>query len=318
MGVAGIDAIRTKGQAHLGISGNEQQVAVELGIDIMLNNRAVLLRHGSLICPVTQHGGRFGAQALGGILYALVPLLVIEVVAGGESIGGFRVEVIFRDGVIFVRNIGKGGLEVFADLLVHIGHVSTLIGGLQGRFRFGDVRNAGIFGTGNRVVSHAEHVYQDEVTVGTAQQRFGPFGFQVQRRILFQQGVDGFQGLIGTGNGTVAGAPDGLGIFVVAFRHIIPGEDVVDETVGIGVVLAVVVHVVGHKLGHKHIVGGGISRYEQGPDFLLGINLGAVIRHLVEELVAAGQDEGCENQNIENLFHIHFLLCIKGRSSGLR
>ena len=284
----------------------------------MLDDRRVLLRHGSLVSPITQHGGRFGTQALGGVLHTLFPLLVIEVIAGGEGIGCFRVEVVFRDGVVFVRNIGKGRLEIFADLFVHVGHIATLIGGLQGRFRIGDVRNAGIFGTGNRVVRHTKNVYQDKVTIGTAQQRFGAFGAQVQRRILLRQEVDGLEGLVRTGNGAIAGTPDRFGIFVVALRHIIPGENLVDETVGIGVVLAVVVHVVGHELGHKHIVGAGISRHEQGPDLFRGINLGAVIRHLVEELVAAGQDEGCENQSIENLFHIHFLLCIKGRSSGLR
>ena len=186
MGVAGIDGIRTKSQAHLGISGDEQQVAVQRGIDVMLHDRAVLLRHGSLVGPVAQHGGRFGTQALVGIFHALLPLLVIEVIAGGEGVGGFRVEVIFRDGVVFVRNIGKGRLEIFADLIIHVGHVSTLVGRLQGRFRTGDIRYAGVFGTGNRVVRHAEHVHQDKVTIGTAQQGFGTLGAQVQRRILLR------------------------------------------------------------------------------------------------------------------------------------
>jgi len=209
--------------------------------------------------------------------------------------------MVLGHGVVGIAHIGQGSLQVTVYFLIVLGHGAALVGHADLLLRLLDVGHAQVLCAGLIVVGHGEHVDEQEVVVGAAEQSLGTCLTQFVgcgTACL----VDGLQGGIGTGDGSVAGLIEALGRLVVALGHVLPGVDLVGETISVGVVHTVVVHIVRHILVYEYVGVLRIGRGKELNDLFLGIDGGSVVGHLVEEVVARGECHRAHRQGQNRIF----------------
>ena len=302
-GVVGV--LRDAGKAHIPakgrVGGQQHQVRVIGRLDEVVGLHIHVLLQAVAVLPVAEHLRRLGTQALGRIFGREVPLLVEEVEPARESVGGLDVEVVLGHLIIAVVDIAEGDLEVLLDLLVDFRDRSTVVLGVQFHGNAVDIGDSEVLVAGVGVVVQAEEVDQHEVVVGAAEQRFGHFrgqsglldGGDGELALATGQLLDRLEGLVGVVDRLIAAFPEVLGTVVIRFRDVGPGVALVHETVGSGVVVTHVVHIVRHVLAEEQVGSGRVGGGQQRTDFLRRVDLGPVVGHLVQELVAGRQaDEG--------------------------
>ena len=205
--------------------------------------------------------------------------------------------MVLRNLVVTVAHVAEGDLEVLVDLLVHFRDRAAVVLGIQFDGDAVDVGDAQVLVAGVGVVVQAEEVDQHEVAVGAAQQRLGHFRGKtglvdvgdVQFVPASGEFHDRLEGLVGVVDGLVAAFPEILGRVVVGLGDVGPGVALVHETVGSGIVVTHVVHIVRHVFAEEQVGSRGVSGGQQRADLLLAVDLGPVVGHLVQELVAARQ-----------------------------
>ena len=297
--------LRDAGIAHIiaeaGVGGDQHQVRVIGGLDEVVGLHVHVLLQAVAVLPVAEHLRGLGTQALGRIFGRQVPSLVEEVEPAGERVGRLDVEMVLGDQIIAVADIAEGDPEVLVDFLVDLRDRTAVILGVQFHGDAVDVGDAEVLVAGVCVVVQAEEIDQHEVVVGAAQQRLGHF--RGQSRLLdggdgefaFATGqlLDRLEGLVGVVDRLVAAFPETLRAVVADFRDVGPGVELVHRTVRSGVVVTHVVHVVRHIFAEVQVGSGRVGGGQQRTDFLRGVDLGPVVGHLVQELVAGRQaDEG--------------------------
>ena len=302
-GIVGV--LRDAGIGHVpaegGVGGEQHQVRVIGGLDEVVGLHLAVPLQAVAVLPVAEHLRGLGTQALGRIFGRQVPFLVEEVEPAGERVGRLDVEMVLGDQIIAVADIAEGDPEVLVDFLVDLRDRTAVILGVQLHGDAVDVGDAEVLVAGVGVVVQAEEIDQHEVVVGAAQQRLGHF--RGQSRLLdggdgefaFATGqlLDRLEGLVGVVDRLVAAFPEIFRTVVVDFRDVGPGVALVHVPVRAGVVVTHVVHVVRHVLAEEQVGSGRVGGGQQRADFLRGVDLGPVVGHLVQELVAGRQaDEG--------------------------
>ena len=298
-------------QAHVGIAGHHQEVRLLVRAVVGETGRADFRVVGLQVGIVAEEGLGRVAQAVRRILDGLFVLTVIQVESGGERQGGLLVEMVLRD-VVVVPDILQAFLDVLVDPAVDLGDIAAVILRVQALFRLVHVGQALVGDAGFLVVLEAEDIDQDEMGIGAGQQGlaigFGQLG--IGRTAHF---LDGFQGLVRGADGHPEGGPDILLGIVAGLGDILPAPDLLVEAAGLGGHdRAVVVHVVGKEFRHHGVdmvrIGGAEQRFH-----LLGrIDLGPVIRHRVQELVAGNQTcKGGYGRNDVFVLHKSGLLIIR-------
>ena len=139
-------AVGAEDESHVAVAREQQEVAVERCVDVVLADGARTLRHGRYILPVAQHASRLTAQAERGIASGLLPLFGVEVEAAGKGMGGTQGEVVLRHAavgrIVCVADERKCLQQVLLYLFIDLSHRAALVGRADGRLHFGDIRNA--------------------------------------------------------------------------------------------------------------------------------------------------------------------------------
>ena len=214
--------------AECGVAGEHEEVGRILGLyELIASYIPVSLQLADRL-PVAKRRGGLGAHTLGGSFHSLVPLLGVEIEAGGKSPGSAGVEVVLGNLIVAVANILEAQFQVSLDLFINLGHSATLVLGVQFQFNFFHVGNTQVLGAGLGVIVEAEFIHQHKVVVGTDEEGFGHLctvtgshdgvGFSNGRSS--SEIIDSVQCLVGMGDTQIGLSPEIGGAVVGLFRHI--------------------------------------------------------------------------------------------------
>ena len=299
-----------------GVSRRQQVVARQVRTDIVGGCRIlggpVVHRIFQQRLVIAELGFGGVGQCFRGIFRGFVPFLIIQEEPCGEGISRFPVEVVLGNRIDRVVDKRQSFLDILFDFGVHFGYRTAFVFRVEFGFGLLHVRDSHVVRIVG-IVLLAENVHQHEVGVCPADQRFALGRAQLVGHFHFPESV---QHLIGIRNGQILRTPRPDKRFVVGFHGRIPGKTLFVETTPIAVGSAVVIDIVRSQFQYEPRLVAGIGRDQHVDGLFLRIDRRAVVRVLVEEVIAGrkacGKSSG--EQNICNVvFHIVFVFLITGR-----
>ena len=206
-------------------------------------------------------------------------------------------------------------------MLVGLGECTAFVLRVHFRLRLGHIVDTEVLGRQViRTVGLAEDVSQDEMVPSTNEQRLSAFGIVAFAGFGFEF-LYRLQRLIGYGDILIAVHPNIIRTVLLAVGgDIVPSEVLVvhkrerhhgnDLT---GIVRSVIIHtVIGHRFTKRSNIGHLITVDQQQVHFLARVDLGTIVRVLVQEITTAQQEgDNCEGNKYIRLFHnlvLSFLL----------
>ncbi len=196
--------------------------------------------------------------------------------------------MVLRHTVVRVADVREGFLKVLFNLLINLRHGTAGILRRKGGLRFFHIGYADILGACGLIIVHAEHVHEDEMTVGTAHERL--------RLLLKERGsplaaivlhdlIDCLKGMVGRRNSGIARAPDVFGRLIVRFGDVLPMPKLLEELTAHVSVVELVNVITEHFCDH-HIVVVRVGGSKEALNLLLTVYLGPVVRQDIKKLVA--------------------------------
>ena len=201
-----------------------QQEQVVGGFGVLIDDTVVItvcaIVHAGEVHQSCGQNAVVGAEHLGGLLLGLCPVVVIQVDAGCQGVGGIDVEVILGANLqMLVGDVGQRSLNVGDNQFVAVADIAA-------RIALSEV-GAGVEHVGYAQVGLAgllaleglrEGVEQHEVVVGTYEQCLGLVAFQRRCHtvgvaltgllVLLGQFLDGLQGIVAREDAAVEHLPD--------------------------------------------------------------------------------------------------------------
>ena len=214
----------------------------------------------------------------------VVPVLVEQEDARCEAAGGLVVEMVLGSRVDRVVDERDAGFDILDHLFVDPGYRSPAVFRIQlgfGVFHIGYSEVVRVVG----VVMHAEHVDQYPVGVCAADERLA-FGGLELGCLVTAQFLDGRERLVGRGDRRIGIAPYRVGVFIGFDRtYFLPVVELFLKLV-VTLYRTIVVDVVRRELGAHVISIVRVGRHQHLDDLFFGIQFGAAVGHLVQEIVA--------------------------------